>query len=261
MKFFMEEILENETVKAYMSEADPLAHEGKMIARQMAQTGKIITLEPGMLPVYALAYLADYALEQNNARGIPRQITVETLKDVNIWLDNYDKQFGKMGIGPFHWLSRLYLGRVFCLGRLQFLVANAPDVVPSGPFVLTTHIPQGKPLTKDACLDSFSRAKEFYAQYFPEKPAEYFTCHSWLLAPNLAEILPEESNIVQFMRMWVQYPCQGDNSAQAMERVFGFGFDRQDLSKAPEETSLQKKMKEYLLAGGDLSACSGYRKI
>ena len=261
MHFFVDEILENEEIKACLSDHDPLAAKGREIAQEMARTGVRAKLEPGMLPIYVLAYLADDVLKKNSARGIPRQITVDTLKDVNVWLGNYSLQYGKPGLAEFAWLSNHYLGKLFCLGRLQFIAVNAPADVPAGQFALETHIPQGKPLALDACMASFAQAKDFFAKYFPEKPAEYFICHSWLLCPNLAKVLNKESNIVRFMQLWDQYPCKPDQSAQAMQRVFGFGFQAAELPNAPETTSLQKQMKAYLLGGGDLSACAGYRKI
>ena len=71
-------------------------------------------------------------------------------------------------------------------------------------------------------------------------------------------MLPEDSNIVQFMRLWTQTPCDPDNSRQAIQRVFGFGFPADRLPDAPENTSLQRSLKRYLLQGGVLNAGAGY---
>ena len=256
MDFFMNEILENEAVRARLDFASEEAMEARETAKAAAETGERPRLAPGMKPIYVLAYLADFALQKNAARGISREITVATLKDINIWLDNYEKTFGEIGLKEFAWLFNHYTGRLFRLGRLQFEIGKQED-----SYVVNTHIPQGEPLYYDACLDSFRQAKEFFAAHFPETPVNKCTCHSWLLCPRLADVLPEESNIVRFMRMWEQVPCKSDDSAQAMERTFGFGFKKEDLPNAPETTGLQKRMKAYLLAGGDLSACAGYRMM
>lgn len=256
MDFFLNEILENERVRQALDFASPEAMEAKKMADEAVKTGERPRLSPGMTPIYVLAYLADHALQKNNARGISREITVATLKDINIWLDNYEKTFGKMGLKEFGWLFNHYTGRLFRLGRLQF------EIVKQGEeFALGTHIPQGEALDTSACLDSFAMAKEFFAAHFPETPVNKCTCHSWLLCPRLADVLPEESNIVRFMRLWEQVPCASDHSAQAMERTFGFGFKADMLPNAPEKTGLQRRMKAYLLAGGDLSACAGERKL
>ena len=86
-------------------------------------------------------------------------------------------------------------------------------------------------------------------------------CDSWLLNPNLELILKSESNVVKFMKLWTPVPFVSDNSSQAIERVFGFGFKRENLKNAPENTSLQKALKEYLLNGGTMDLTLGYRKI
>ena len=115
-------------------------------------------------------------------------------------------------------------------------------------------VPQDEPLTTEACLASFEMAKQFFVKDHPTR----LICHSWLLCPRLAELLPAESNIIRFMQLWTQEPCKPDNSVQAMERIFGFGFTADRLADAPEDSSLQRKAKRYLLDGGRLDACAGY---
>ena len=105
---------------------------------------------------------------------------------------------------------------------------------------------------------SFEMAEKFFETYCPEYKADYFVCHSWLLNPGMADILNENSNIVRFMRLWNKYDIPTDDSAQAIERVFGFGFKQEELEFAPEETTLQKALKEYLLSGKTLNITAGY---
>ena len=178
------------------------------------------------------------------------------MKDVNVWLENYELQNSEKGLGEFDWLIHHYTGDLFRLGRLQFRIEKSLKGVPSGEFAIETHIPQGKPLTVEACLESFDMAKKFFAKYFPQYNLHYFMCDSWLLNPNLAQILSEESNIVKFMRLWTVF-----NSFQAIQRVFGFNATLNSLANAPEDTGLQCKMKAYLLSGGTMNITGGYRKI
>lgn len=170
----------------------------------------------------------------------------------------YEVQYGQIGLAEFPWLIFHYTGRLFRLGRLQFQLLPAKGHIPSGEFVMETHIPQGESLDMAACRVSFAMAVEFFGKYFPKYPAACFSCESWLLNPNLSDILPEESNIVRFMKLWTVCEVLEDNSAQAMERVFGFGFDRGELLSAPEKTGLQRALKKYLLAGGQINMCEGY---
>ncbi len=261
MKFFIDEILENDGIKEILLSDKETAEEGKKIADEIIATGKIPSLKAGFLPIFVLAYLADYALDKNTKLGIDKGITVATLKDVNVWLENYEVQYGKKGLAEFDWLNYHYTGDLFRLGRLQFRIEKILPGVPAGDVAIETHIPQGEPLKVEACLESFDMAREFFKKYFPEAAPQYFMCDSWLLNPNLAKVLPEESNIVKFMRLWETFPFPADNNTQVINRVFGLGFKKEDLPNAPENTSLQKAMKAYLLAGGEMNMAGGCRKI
>lgn len=260
MDFFINEILENEHIKEKIRNATEFHKEAREIAEKIIATGEKPELEIGMLPLCVVAFLADNALKVNTEKGIPKEITVATLKDANIWIENYKTEFGKDGLAAYPWLFNHCLSDLFKLGRLQFRIRKCHEGIP-GEYAIETHIPQGEPLVADDCFKSFAAAKEFFKKYFPEYSPECFMCDSWLLNPNLADILPEESNIVKFMRMWTPVPFKSDNSALAIERIFGFGFDANDIANAPENTSLQCKLKIYLLSGGNMDITLGYRYI
>lgn len=259
--FFLDEILENKEIKELLLNDKELMTKGKSIAEQIIEAKNVIYPKAGLLPLAVLHFLADYCLEKNNSRGIPKEITVSSLKDVNIWIENYKNQYGKLGFAEFGWMIDFYTGERFRLGRLQYNFGVLNPYIPSGDSVLDVHIPQGEPLNIKSCLDSFQQAKEFFATFYPNKKPDYFLCDSWLLCPQLEHIAEENSNLVQFMKLWTQIPFPSDNSAQAIERVFGFGFQQQNLINAPETTRLQRSLKTYLLNGGQINMCAGYRKI
>ena len=260
MSFFIDEILEEDAVREVLRNNPAMAEEGRDIAHRI-QNGEPIIPPAGLLPLFVLAHLADYALEKNTARDIPYEITVATLKDVNVWLANYDAQYGGIGLAQFSWLVRHYTGDMFRLGRLQFRLKAPLAGMPAAEVAIETHIPQGEPLDTAACLASFAQAKDFFATYFPEHTPAYFMCDSWLLSPDLVQVAAEDSNILQFMRLWTPVPFPADNSRQAIERVFGFGFSAERLAEAPETTALQRRLKAYLLGGGSINISAGYRLL
>ena len=259
--FFFDEIFENQEIKNLLLNDENLLAEGKKIADEIIRTGDESKLPDGLLCIATFAYLADYALEKNTKMGIPREITVASLKDVNPWVLNHYTRYGEYGFSEGFWVIGFYLSGRFRLGRLQFNFAPPNPHIPEGDVVLEAHIPQGEPLDNDECIKSFNMAREFFKKFFPEKNPLYFMCDSWLLCPDLVKIADENSNLVKFMKMWTQFPFDGDNSHQAMERVFGFGFKREDLASAPEKTRLQKRLKEHLLNGGEINMSAGYIKI
>ncbi len=251
MDFFIEEIVEKEEIRSAILANVQYAERAREIADEII-AGKKPEVEKGMQAVFVLGFLADYALKINSERGISRDVTIASLKDVNVWFKNYMTVNGKIGIAEFDWLWHHYTGRIFRLGRLQFHIIEKDRHE-----VINTHIPQDEPLTEDECIKSFNLARKFFGEIFPNQKPDRFICSSWLLNENLDKVLNENSNIVKFMRLWTKTREKDDNSAQAKKRVFGFDFDG-NLQTAPENTSLQKNLKKYLLSGGTVNQTEGY---
>lgn len=251
MDFFINEIVEDDVIRSAILANIQHAERARELADEIID-GKKPSVEPGMQAVFVLGYLANYALKINSERGISKDITISSLKDINVWFKNYKTKTGKIGIGEFDWLLHHYTGRIFRLGRLQFHIIER-----DGREVINTHIPQDEPLLQSECIASFDKAREFFREIFPDQNPDRFVCSSWLLNQNLDKILKDDSNIVRFMRLWTKTAVKDDDSAQAKQRVFGFDFDG-DVKNAPETTSLQKNLKAYLLSGGAVNQTEGY---
>lgn len=265
MQYFINEVIENESIKKILLSETERYDEAKKVADSIIKTLKKPNVEDGIFPLLVLGYLADYALEVNTKRGIGKDITTATLKDVNLWIHNYFVQYGELGIeqspAQLGWLIRHYTGNLFRIGRLQFNIKKSNDKIPAGEYVIETHVPQGEPLEFEQCIQSFSMAEEFFKKHFPNNDAKYFTLHSWLANPNLEKLLKADSNIVKFMKLWSLADDEGDNSQQAVERIFGLGFKIENIHNAPEDTSLQRKLKEYIISGGNMDIKYGYKMI
>ena len=135
--------------------------------------------------------------------------------------------------------------------KTDWTLAVAP-----GDCVLAIHIPAGTALTPEvarmAIRDAFSHAEKYYADYAPKA----VHCSSWLLNPELTDILGETSNIHAFAAMFHRYPvkCQGQG-------VFNFVFKTSVKPKPedlPEDTRLQRALKAKYLAGSYLHNFAGY---
>lgn len=116
--------------------------------------------------------------------------------------------------------------------------------------VLAVHIPEGEALTPSLVDDSFSLAQTMF------RPTLY-VCDSWLLDPELLEVLPSQSNICHFMQRFLKFPVTF-TTAQIYERVFGFGATHSDILTWECTTSLQKKVKAHILGGGIFRTMGGY---
>lgn len=120
-------------------------------------------------------------------------------------------------------------------------------VRPGDP-ALAIHLPGGmrleKEATRQAIRDAFAHARKYYPDYDPKA----LHCGSWLLNPELADFLGEDSNIVAFASLFHLHPtkCAGQG-------VFNFVFKTSvnpDLKALPEDTRLQRWLKAKYLAGG-----------
>lgn len=261
MNFFINEIIEIEEVRELLrKDPDCLREKAKKIADEYIETGVKPKLPQGMLPVFVLGYMCENALQKYDARGVDREISLKTLRDINIWLQNYKNRYNEWGVWTFSWLCYAFNGDLFHLGRLQFRLEKVLKGVPSGEYGIETHIQQGTPLKVEDCLASFDMARSFFKKHFPEYDPEYFMCDSWLLNPNLEKIAPE-SNIARFMKLWEKIEFPDDKSAQAVERIFGFDVKPEDVKDFEPKTTLQKNAKEFLLSGGDLRMTAGYIKV
>lgn len=176
-------------------------------------------------------YMCEKAANEARERGIPEEILLDTLADVVTWCITWTNVKGELYLGELGWLWRHLKLKIFRLGRLQFCMAKAKDDIPKygikiGDNVMEIHIPAGESLTPENCNDSLSRAKEFFAKYYPEFEYTVFTCHSWLLDDALKEILPEESGIIRFGNMFDKV---GEDESLALIRYL-FTWDTTELN-------------------------------
>ncbi|WP_062110033.1 acyltransferase domain-containing protein [Bacillus niameyensis] len=128
-------------------------------------------------------------------------------------------------------------------------------VLEEGDRILEVHIPEGSKMTYELCKDSYRQAKEFAATYLPDQNIKAFTCTSWLLSPQLRQILPESSNIVKFQSDYYCTTLLPDDT-QMFERVFGMKLD--DLSNAPHDTSLRRALLDYVADGNSVRGGAGF---
>lgn len=183
-------------------------------------------------------------------RGISEEIYWNTFRDIRFWCDNYEREYGKTGLGVYDWFPRHIDMTLFRLGRLQFeemnmeySVGEGSEKILKGTSVINIHIPQGAPLIWKECEKSLKMAWDFWGN------DKLYVCHSWLLYPKLEEILSEDSNIREF-RKYFKVIQTDFNEREGEWRIFGKVIRK--VSDYPEETGLQKRAKEYLLKGKSL---------
>ncbi len=198
--------------------------------------------------------------------GIEHGIFLDTISDIRIWTDTYfDYSGGDFGLTETGWLINHISFNLFRLGRLQFAFGEAErdcseDGLCKGEPIIEVHIPEGAPLTPEACADSFKAAKEFFADHFPNYKYRFFTCHSWLLDRNLEKLMKSGSNILKFARLF--NIIDSEESYAGVRYIFKWNDNKETILKNdyPEGT-LKYRMKEYIASGGILCESYGIIKV
>lgn len=125
----------------------------------------------------------------------------------------------------------------------------ANHVAPGDP-TLNIHIPSGSPLAPEACRASVRDAQAFFKTYLPDWPAAHakaMVCGTWLLYPDFQKILPANSNIVGFQKLFQLFPLRHMDDHQFYERAFvpeGRAITRDKL-----RTRLQVALFDHIAAG------------
>ncbi len=190
---------------------------------------------------------ADY-----QAMGIDENIFFDTVYDLVRWTDVWSKLKGRLHLSEVFWLKFSFTLKLFKLGRLQFERAAAMADIPplrikKGEPVLAIHIPADEPLTQEVCQQSLAQAKAFFAKFYPDFHYLCFTCHSWLLDPTLADILPAKSNILAFQKLF--QIVNKDPSFAIFRFVLRWDITPEQIATAESKTSLAKAIKEQALGG------------
>ena len=124
----------------------------------------------------------------------------------------------------------------------------------SGDDVLSVHIPGGARIAPATCRASFCEALDFFSQYYPERRIRAFFCRSWLMDPELADVLPEGANILAFQRLFLRYPTPATG-----REVFTFVHPQPfaTYEELPENTTLLRGLKRRYLAGRPIYLYAG----
>jgi len=220
---------------------------------------------------FAFVFLAalDDVVGYHAGLGIPAAASDAILADLGRHLRVFRTTFGHGGLHVQSWFRLHFTGLIYDFGRLQFnrgrfdvsepaaasaLATGAP--VRPGDFCLHTHIPDSGPLRPAEVVESFRRARSFFAQYFPDEPYRAAMCSSWLLDDQLAEYLSADSNIVRFGRIF----CLLDGVRDGDGDVLNFVFRMPDASvdELPQRTTLERAVVTHLRAGRHWHVRSGW---
>lgn len=209
----------------------------------------------GLLPLMTLLATVGDVRDFHAGRGISEEDSWSGLRDLAQQLWVFRTTFGEFGLDTQEWLTCAWSGALYWFGRLQLNLLEF-----EGRHVLSVHIPQTGPLLPEQVDASFEAARAFFAEHFADYPARDLHCSSWLLDPQLVEVLSPTSNMVAFQRRWrlVGEPKPADAA------TIYFVFRRRaapgtelDLAGLPRQTTLERAILDHLDAGGHWHSWTG----
>ncbi len=189
-------------------------------------------------------------------KNIPERIWLDTLKCYTRFVGEHHFSCGEYGFDRSDWTTRQMNAKLFRIGELEYELTEDDE---DGHRIISLHITSNGILKADRLNASVAEAREFIAERFPLWADAPIECWTWLLNPVLKDMLPENSNILCFQTAFDVTPTE-DCPNDVLEWVFKLTEKQQegvDFADLPEDTSLQRKMKAYLLKGGKVYIAHG----
>lgn len=187
--------------------------------------------------------------------GIGENIFIDTMKAFTRFVKEHRVSYGCYGFDREWWTVRQLSLKLFRIGELEYECSKSSPVSlgasagegGASPCIYL-HIPSDARLLSPLLAASYRDAKQFFARFFPEYSSVELYCESWLLSPALKEALPESSNILKFQKAFLLQSIHPESDSY-LEWVFK-RRNRPVNEELPEDTSLQKNLKRYVLSGG-----------
>ena len=190
--------------------------------------------------------------EKYKKMRIDDSVFTATMKFCTRFLEEHKKIYGAYAFTWAWWFPRQLALQEFRIGELEY------EFISSDERKIYIHIPSDANLTPSAVRSSLDRFQEFLSNYFPDWIGTDWYCESWMLSPALAGLLPDDSNLLQFQKLFDVISTDYESMA-VLDWVFpGEGPELENLS---EKTSLQKKLKEFLISGQKFGWAEGILRL
>ena len=191
-----------------------------------------------------------YSYGEYRAKGISDKIFLDTMYFFTRSLKEHYSANGRYAFKLAWWFPRLLSLNEFRIGALAYeFISDKGEI--------SLHIHSDGSIKREDMLASLREFCLFRKEFFPEWIDARISCHTWMLAPAMAELLDEGSRLRAFMDMFDIVKTDPDATW-----FMGYVFPgHNEVSESlPEETSLQRRMKKHLLDGKKVGAATGYLK-
>lgn len=181
-------------------------------------------------------------------RGIKDEIFVRTMAFCTRFINRHKELYGGYAFEWGWWFPRQLAMREFRIGELEF------EFTESDEKRIYIHIPSDADMRRSVLNKTFHAFQDFVNGFYPDWAGADWYCDSWMLSPALEKLLDESSNVLAFNRLFEVESWEEDSMA-VLDWVFP--AEKCELKDLSENTSLQRKMKAYLLSGGKVGWAKG----
>ena len=185
--------------------------------------------------------------------GISGEIYVDTMAAFSRFVREHRESYGCYGFDRGFWTPRQVSAKLFRIGQLEYELTAK-----NGVKVVSLHIPTDVDFRPEVLRPSMKAGLAEFYRLFPEYEGHPVYCHSWLLSHQLRDFLPEGSNILRFQELFDLEPGKAPGSGVLL---WVFRNPRLPREEFPENTSLQRKLKQFLLNGGQFLDGTGYLRL
>lgn len=221
-----------------------------------------------MIPVVALLCGYEFHIKNMEIRNFDsEQISLQKY-NIKLVCTNDKIKYGIDGIrfSQMIWGSFFVKGNLIQIGRLQYEVGvknfdKLDKYFKEKHQYIYIHIPRDKDLNEEDVNKSLCLADKYIKKYYPDLKNEelaYYT-QTWLLSPEVKEILSDDSNIIKFQDKFsiIEYE---ENINDFLSFVFDIIIGEVEYKDLPEKTILQKELKRKLLNNETLHLGLGFVK-
>ena len=185
-------------------------------------------------------------------KGIGDDIYFATMKCYTRFIDETYRMTGRLYFDRYWWTTRQAGCHLFRIGSLEYEMKHICNSI-----IIGIHIPSDADFSPSSVDDSLTSAKRFFRKHYPQLNGCEFVCHSWLLDSQLKNMLKEGSNILSFQNRFEIFD-KGQADTEFIQWLYNTkSTNYQDW---PEKTSLQRNMKKYIIAGGEIRNAYGRLK-
>ena len=188
-------------------------------------------------------------------QGLEEEVWIDTMGCYTRFVREHFSSFGCYGFDRGYWTIRQRDAKLFRLGQLEYELLRGEDGAPS----IALHIPTDACIETEGINESLDRARSFLKKHFPEWADAPIKCESWLLSPALKGLLPAGARILRFQAAFDLTETEPEAN-DVLQWVFGLAESQKAsarLEDLPEDTSLRRNAKAFLLDGGRIGTATG----